>query len=75
MVLAREKHGDFIYESALVCLRERLKYGRSGTYYDQETFEEALDILNFGSEEKAWRFLDSRSDYEYEFVEELEVIR
>ena len=71
---ADSKHGDFevfgddgtLESAALKLLAQRVE---QGFWYDDEDQELAEDIVKYGSGEKAWRFLENRSDYEYEYVE------
>lgn len=70
MIQAHEKHGTFVYESALGLLQRRIEDGY--WYYDED--EKAAEAAT-ASEDAAWRFLDSRSDYEYEYVEQINVRR
>jgi hypothetical protein len=64
-IVAHEKHGTFLYETALGLLQQRVK---EGWYYgDDQAKAEA--VLAEGSEDKAWKFLKARSAHEYENVE------
>lgn len=73
IIVAHEKHGTFTYASALGLLRQRVA---DGYWYDYPEGEQkrAEAIVAEGNEEKAWRFLESRSDHEYEDVEK-QVVR
>lgn len=70
VILAHEKHGNSVYGSALGLLERRVQ---DGYWYDGEDAENAQAVLDSGSEKAAWVFLQSRSDYEYEYVERQEV--
>lgn len=66
-----DKWDDFVIEAddldkaALGLLKERVDQGF--WYYDEDE-KEALEILASQNGPKAWMFLESRSDYEYEYV-------
>ena len=71
---ADSKWGDFevfgedgtLESAALKLLKERVE---DGFWYDDEDQAVAEDIAKYGSGEKAWKFLESRRDHEYEWVE------
>jgi hypothetical protein len=71
VIVAHEKHGTFTYSSALVLLKQRVDDG--WWYYDND-LQRAKALVAAGDEENAWRFLESRSDHEYEMVEK-QVVR
>lgn len=64
VIVADEKHGIFVYRSALSCLTRRVEHG----WYDEPEDTRARSILGGDDEDAAWKFLLDRNDYEYEFV-------
>jgi hypothetical protein len=72
--MAHEKHGTHLYSSetgkfddaALELLARRVEDGY--WYYDEDE-EKAKRILEDSDGKAAWRFLEDRCDYEYEYVE------
>lgn len=65
IVVAREKHGTFLYASALACLRRRVG---DDVYYEESDLAVAQDIIERQGETAAWNFLRARRDHEYEYV-------
>jgi hypothetical protein len=70
VIVASEKHGTVLYATASALLSRRI---RDDYWYDADETARAKHALGRG-EREAWIFLDSRSDYEYEYVEKQEVI-
>lgn len=78
VIVAHEKHGTFTYHSALTLLSLRLE---DGYFYDNwddgnpehQWEDRAKQVLTADDEDKAWAFLQERSDHEYEYVEKQEV--
>ena len=66
VIVTHEKHGTFTYESALSLVKQRLD---DGYWYYDEAKDEAQTVVDGGSEDTAWAFLESRKDVEYEYVE------
>lgn len=79
VIIAHEKHDDnriiraedgTIGSAALLLLKERIA---DGYWYDEDDEEHGLPIATAAIEKggaAAWEFLESRRDYEYEWVEE-----
>jgi hypothetical protein len=65
VLIASEKHGTFVYASALACLRNRLRLN----WYDDQTQTEAEAAVAAEDEYTCEAILQARSDYEYEYVE------
>lgn len=70
VIVAREKHGTFLYSTALGLLKQRVEEGH---WYDAPTEKKAQKILSARDEKRAWLFLNNRRDNEYEYVERQEV--
>lgn len=66
VILAYTNHGVIPYASATALLKSRIK---DGYWYEDEDLEEAQKALSYGNDASAWKFLSSRSDYEYEGVQ------
>jgi hypothetical protein len=64
--VAHEKHGTVTYGSALAILRNRID---DGYWYEGSAKERAVAALSSLDEGRAWRFLQSRNEAEYEYVE------
>jgi hypothetical protein len=71
VIIAHEKHGTFGYTSALELLDQRVV--REPYWYAGDALTRAKEILASQDEDAAWRFLSSRRDYEYEYVEKQEL--
>lgn len=69
VIVADEKHGTALYKTAFGLLKKRVEDGYWYSDADRLMAETALE----GGEDTAWRFLESRSDYEYEGVEWQEI--
>jgi hypothetical protein len=73
VIVAREKHGIVIYESALNVLRQRAEI-EADDWYDEAEVEDARAIIARADEDDAWRFLMECAHREYEGVEK-QVVR
>lgn len=71
VLLANEKHGTYVYASALACLRTRVE---DGYWYGGEAAERARVIVLANDETLADGFLSDRSHAEYEGVQWATVI-
>lgn len=69
VIIAYEKHGTFVYASALAIVKRR---AAEGYWYDDP--EEYEWILESHDEQAADSFLHSRDEYEYEGFEYRTVI-
>lgn len=75
IIMAHTKHGTEPYATALGLLCRRFE---DGWYEDDEAYQaRAAKIINAlepsEAEREAWRMLQDRSDYEYEYVEKSEL--
>lgn len=77
VIVAHEKHGIFIYKTALGLLEQRIDLGEYYNWDDgnpkHQWGDRAEAVLHERSEAKAWAFLRERKDHEYEYIERQEV--
>lgn len=74
VIVAKEKHGTFVYGSALELLEQRVK---DNYWYDNwddgvpehQWGDRARQIAASGNEKEAMHFLEERDDFEYEGFE------